>query len=133
MLTSRTMKLIAAAACAVQISACAQLPDRVGPRHVSSSAERYADYDCNQIRQEMARVGVEADKVAGVQGRLAVQDFVVFGAAVATFWPALFLLAGDDKEDELGRLKGQQVALEKVAIERRCPVAEELARARNAA
>lgn len=133
MLNSRPTKLIAVAACVAQVSACASLPDRVGPSHISSSAERYADYDCNQIRQEMARVGVEAGKVAGVQGRLAVQDFVVFGAAVATFWPALILLAGDDKEDELGHLKGQEVALEKVAIEKRCPVAEELARARNAA
>jgi hypothetical protein len=125
--------LVAVAACAAQISACASLPDRVGPSHISSSAVRYAEYDCDQVRQEMARVDVEARKVAGVQGRLAVQDFVVFGAAVTTFWPALFLLAGDDKEDELGHLKGKQVALEKVAIEKRCPVAEELARSRHAA
>jgi hypothetical protein len=134
MLTSnRTFRLLAATAFAVQVAACATIPDRVGPRHVASSAEGYSSFDCNQIRQEMARVGVEAQKVANVQGRLAVQDFVVFGAAVATFWPALILLAGDDKEHELGRLKGQQVALEKVAIEKRCPVAEELARGRSAA
>lgn len=129
----KTVKLVAVAACAAQISACASLPDRVGPSHVASSQERYVDYDCNQIRQEMARVDVEARKVASVQGRLAVQDFVVFGAAVTTFWPALFLLAGDDKEDELSHLKGKQVALERVAIEKRCPVAEELARTRGSA
>jgi len=125
--------VVAAAACAVQMSACATLPDRVGPSHIASSEDRYASYDCAQIRQEMARVEVEANKAAGVQGRLAVQDFVVFGAAVTTFWPALFLLAGDDEEDELSYLKGKQIALERVAIEKRCPVAEELARARHAA
>lgn len=130
---SYTTKLFALAACAVQLSACATLPDRVGPSHISSAEEHYTTYDCDQIRQEMARVDVEARKVAGVQGRLAVQDFVVFGAAVTTFWPALFLLAGDDKEDELSHLKGKQVALERVAIDKRCPVAEELARSRHAA
>lgn len=133
MSTSHSLKVFALAALAAQVSACASLPDRVGPSHVSSSTERYTAYDCDQIRQEMARVGVEANKVAGVQGRLAVQDFVVFGAAVTTFWPALLLLAGDDKEDELGYLKGEQVALERVAIQKRCPVAEELARSRDAA
>ncbi len=124
---------VAVAACVALTSACATLPDRVGPSHIASSEERYAHYDCGQIRQEMARVDVEARKAAGVQGRLAVQDFVVFGAAVTTFWPALFLLAGDDEEDELSHLKGKQIALERVAIEKRCPVAEELARAREAA
>jgi hypothetical protein len=129
---SKSMKLAMLAACAAQISACASLPESVGPRHVST--DRYDAYDCEQIRQEMARVDVEARKVAGVQGRLAVQDFVVFSAGAATgFWPALFLLAGDDKEDELGRLKGQQVALEKAAIAGHCPVADELARSRDAA
>ena len=124
-------KLAALAACAAQISACASLPESVDPKRVS--ADRYSTYDCTQIRQEMARVDAEARKVAGVQGRLAVQDFIVFGAAVTTFWPALFLLAGDDKEDELGYLKGQQIALEKAAIKGHCPIAEELARARDAA
>lgn len=131
MSTSKFAKLAALAACVAQISACASLPESVGPKRVS--ADRYSTYDCTQIRQEMARVDVEARKVAGVQGRLAVQDFIVFGAAVTTFWPALFLLAGDDKEDELGYLKGQQVALEKAAIKGHCPVAEELARAHDAA
>ena len=130
---SHTLKLVSLAMLAIQASACASLPDRVGPTHITSSQEHYTSFDCDQIRQEMARVGLEAHKAANVQGRLAVQDFVVFGAAVTTFWPALFLLAGDDKEDELSRLKGKQVALEKVAIEKHCPVAEELARSRNAA
>ena len=133
MFKSTMLKLVVAAACTTQISACASLPDRVGPSHIASAEEHYTSFDCDQIRQEMARVGVEARKVAGVQGRLAVQDFVVFGAAVTTFWPALFLLAGDDKEDELGYLKGKQVALERVAIDKHCPVAEELARSREAA
>ncbi len=131
MSTSSFTKLAAFAACAAQISACASLPESVGPKRVS--ADRYSTYDCTQIRQEMARVNVEAHKVAGVQGRLAVQDFIVFGAAVTTFWPALLLLAGDDKEDELGYLKGQQVALEKATIKGHSPVAEDLARARDAA
>lgn len=125
--------VVAVALCAAQVSACASLPDRVGPSHITTSQERYAAYDCGQIQQEMARVDVETGKVEGVQGRLAVQDFVVFGAAVAAFWPALFLLAGDDKEDELSYLKGKQVALDRVAIEKRCPVADELFRSGKAA
>jgi hypothetical protein len=121
----------ATAALAAQLAACASLPESVEARDVSPA--QYAAYDCDQVRQEMARVGVEVDRLYGVQGQRVARDWVVFGAGVATaFWPAVFLLAGDGKEDELAELKGQQVALEKTAIENHCPVAEELAAARAA-
>lgn len=53
------------------------------------------------------------------------------GVGLVLFWPALFFLAGDDRSDELGRLKGEYEALETSAIQKKCDVAPELQLARK--
>jgi hypothetical protein len=41
--------------------------------------------------------------------------------AIVVFWPALFFIGGDGQTAaELGRLKGEFEALERVAIEKKC-------------
>ena len=42
------------------------------------------------------------------------------GVGLFLFWPALFFLAGEDKEDELAQLKGEMEALEEAAIDKKC-------------
>jgi len=53
------------------------------------------------------------------------------GVGLVLFWPALFFLIGDDKKEELARLKGEYEALEKIAIQKDCNIADELQEARN--
>jgi len=77
------------------------------------------------------RVNRKIVEVTGVQRKEANKDAVAMGVGLVLFWPALFFLMGDDKKDELGRLKGEYDALESAAIRNECDVAEELRMARQ--
>ena len=54
------------------------------------------------------------------------KDAWALGIGLVIFWPALFFMIGDDKKEELGRLKGQHEALEGAAIRNDCSVTSEL-------
>jgi len=45
------------------------------------------------------------------------------GVGLVLFWPALFFLAGEDKKEELARLKGDYEALQQAAIRQDCQLA----------
>jgi hypothetical protein len=78
---------------------------------------------CPQIAQEAARISSRAAEVAGVQDSKRSDDQVATGVGVIVFWPALFFLKGDGQTAaELGRLRGEYEALEKIAIEKNCNV-----------
>jgi len=92
---------------------------------------QYQSYSCNQIRMEMQRVGRRVNDVAGIQDSEATKDSVAMGVGLVLFWPALFFMIGQDKEQELSRLKGEFEALEQAAIQKECSVANELSEARR--
>ncbi len=91
----------------------------------------YDHLNCNQIRQEMQRVSRHVHEVTGQQQGEATGDAVALGVGLVLFWPALFFMIGDDKEEELGRLKGEYDALEQAAITKECNVAAEVEAARK--
>ena len=72
---------------------------------------QYSNYDCDQIRGEIVRVGARVNQVAGVQDKRAKNDQIAMGVGLVLFWPALFFLASGDKKEELSRLKGEYDAL----------------------
>ena len=76
---------------------------------------------------ELERVSARVFEVTGKQQNAADGDAVATGVGVVLFWPALFFLAGSDHADELGRLKGENDALERVAIEKKCDISSVLA------
>ena len=80
----------------------------------------YKDYSCDQVTLEMQRVASKVSEVSGVQRSKATNDAVVTGVGVVIFWPALFFLMGDDKEQELAQLKGELDALEQAAVQKNC-------------
>ena len=128
-MTSNLSRLAATLlAASVSLTACAASPALIKPAHVSS--DRYAAFDCDQVRNELIRVSDRSRKLSGGQRFQAVTDPVVFGVGVAVFWPALFLLGAPDHEDEISQLKGEYETLESTAIEKKCPIADELAAAR---
>lgn len=114
---------------ALIVSGCASPPDKISATYVSPL--QYSDYSCNQIKHELLRVNRRIVEVSGAQQKEADKDAVAMGVGMVVFWPALFFLAGDDKKDELGRLKGEYEALEQAAIQKDCMVAEELREARR--
>jgi hypothetical protein len=58
-----------------------------------------------------------------VQDEKATGDAVATGVALVLFWPAAFFIKGDGATAaELGRLKGEFEALEKVSIQKGCGI-----------
>jgi hypothetical protein len=93
---------------------------------------QYQNFNCNQIGLEIGRVSRQVHEVSGQQDSTATKDAVAMGVGLVLFWPALFFLAaGDDRGDELARLKGEYESLESAAIEKECDIAPELEEARR--
>lgn len=125
-------KLAAAAAISGLLAGCASSPDKISATYVSPI--QYSNYDCDQVRMEMVRISNKVAEVSGQQKRQASNDAVAMGVGLVLFWPALFFLAGgNDRKEELANLKGQYDALTSTAIEKRCPVADELRAAQQQA
>lgn len=114
------MKLSRVGACAMALclAGCAAMPEQIGASYVSPLA--YADYDCAQITAERERIATRVNQVAGAQAKQAQNEQIATGIGLVLFWPALFLLAGPDRKEELANLKGRYEALEQAGIEKRC-------------
>ena len=115
------MKIKAVVACcaALSLAACATAPDKISASYVSPL--QYQTYDCGQIRTELVRISQRVDEVTGQQRKQANNDAIAMGVGLVLFWPALFFLAGgNDKKEELGRLKGEYDALQQTAVTKRC-------------
>jgi|SRR6185312_15725435 len=112
----------AMAAVTLSISACATQPDQIHAEYVSPTM--YQSWNCDQIRDELARVTSRVQEVTGQQKRKATNDAVAMTVGLVIFWPALFVLAlGQDQKDELARLKGEYDALNQVQVANRCTYA----------
>ena len=129
MLSNKVQKRVSVVLLSTFLASCATPPEKVSATYVSPL--QYSDYSCTQIKGELLRVNRKIIEITGVQQKEADKDAVAMGVGLILFWPALFFLIGDDKKDELGRLKGEYDALESIAIKKECDVAEELRKARQ--
>lgn len=127
--TATRRKVACLIAASFVISSCSSRSETISAQYVSPL--QYQSYSCSQVRMEMQRVGRKVNEVAGVQDSEATKDSVAMGVGLIVFWPALFFMVGQDKEQELSRLKGEFEALEQTAIQKECDVANELAKARQ--
>ena len=100
------------------IAGCATSSDNITAKYVSPT--QYNSFNCKQIEAEMIRVRNQVRTVANIQDDQATGDAVAMGVGLVIFWPALFFLIGDDKEEELGQLKGEYQALEQASIQKEC-------------
>jgi len=58
-----------------------------------------------------------------VQDEKATKDAVATTVGVIVFWPALFLIGGNDQQTaELARLRGELEAIEQVSVRKRCAI-----------
>lgn len=120
--------MIAASFAALMVGGCATKASNVTAQYVSPV--QYSHLTCTQVRDELVRISSRVREVSGQQDRKANNDAIATGVGIVLFWPALFFLMSDDHAAELGRLKGEYEALERVAGEKQCPVAGEMAAAR---
>ena len=100
------------------LTACATEPDKISASYVSPL--QYQGYTCNQIDQELTRVTNKVSEVTGQQKKEAEKDAAAMAVGLIIFWPALFFLIGEDKKEELARLKGEYQALQDIAKHKEC-------------
>jgi hypothetical protein len=106
-------------ASSVLLTGCASSPNEVAPSYVSPF--QYQHLSCQQIAAEAERVSRRAAELSGVQDSKRTSDAVATGVALVLFWPAAFMIKGDGQTAaELGRLKGEFEALERISIEKSC-------------
>lgn len=117
------MKLtIAAALCAaLTIGACATHPNNISAQYVSPMT--YANYTCDQLREENLRVTHRVTELTASQRRRANNDTAAFAVGMVLFWPALFFMANGDQKEELGRLKGEYDAIQLTGTQKQCALA----------
>ncbi len=104
---------------AVLFSSCATQPDKMSGTYVSPLI--FKDYDCDQVTEEMRRLSRKIGELYGSLKETADTDSTQMGVGMLILRPTLFFLDGDgDKAVEYKRLKGEQTALEEVAIQKKC-------------
>jgi hypothetical protein len=105
----------------IVLAGCASSADKVGPQYVSPL--QYSAYDCNQLSLEAQRITSRVGHLSGVQDQKATNDAIATGVAIVVFWPAAFLVGGNDQNTaELARLKGEFETIEQVAIQKKCNI-----------
>jgi hypothetical protein len=103
------------------LAACAKGSSEITASYVSPY--QYESYTCPQLAEEAQRISHRAAEVAGVQDQKATNDAVATTVGVIVFWPALFLLKGNDQQSaELARLRGEMEAIEQVSIRKKCSI-----------
>ncbi|MCX5512139.1 hypothetical protein [Kaistia algarum] len=117
----KTKTRVAALLAALMLGACASRPDDIAAAYVSPLP--YQQLDCQQLAAEAQRVSASAAVAAGAQNQQASNDAVATTIAVVVFWPALFLIKGDNaKAAEVARLKGEMQAVEQASIAKHCDI-----------
>lgn len=109
------------AAIALGSAACASSSEKIGAQYVSPI--QYSNYNCSQLSQEAQRVSSRVGHLSGVQDSKATNDAIATGVAIVVFWPAAFLVGGNDQNTaELSRLKGEFEAIEQASIQKNCGI-----------
>ena len=110
---------IAVLAACLMATSCAKRSEDVAAAYVSPL--QYQQYSCAQLAAEASRVSQRATELSGVQDSKRTKDKVATVAAVIVFWPAAFLVSGDDAQTaELARLKGEFAAIQQTSIQKNC-------------
>lgn len=113
--------LVVGVACAAAVVGCAKSSDEVTATYVSPN--QYGSYSCPQLSEEASRISSRASIAAGTQDQKRSNDSVATGVAIIVFWPAAFLVGGNDQNTaELARLRGEMEAIEQASVLKRCGI-----------
>jgi hypothetical protein len=116
------MKATIAFATALLLAACARQPEEISTTFVSP--HYYRSHNCKQLEVEARQVARRAGEIHGELAETADADAAQMGIGLILFLPALLLLEGGDdmQAAQYSRIKGESSAIEKVAIEKGCPI-----------
>jgi hypothetical protein len=117
----RSLAMTSYVALGAALSACASSSDKITGSYVSPM--QYQNYSCSQLSEEAQRLSVRVAQLSGVQDQKSTSDAIATGVAVVVFWPAAFMVGGNDQTTaELSRLKGEFETIEKVSIQKNCGI-----------
>ena len=112
-------KFVCLVVIAAFLGGCATAGKDVPATYVSPI--QYSNYDCDQLRQELARINGRVGQLTGRLDEAANNDKALVGVGMILFWPALFALGGTKQQEaELSRLKGEYDALQIASTNKKC-------------
>jgi hypothetical protein len=115
------MRFVAVAILAALAAGCASRSSEVTATYVSTLS--YQSHTCPQLAAEAENIAARAAQLSGAQDSKATRDAVATTVGVVVFWPLLFAVRGDDNTTaELGRMKGEMEAIEKVSVQKNCGI-----------
>jgi len=100
------------------VAGCASKSGKIEANYVSPLA--YANYDCDMLTAEYARLVQQSSKINKQQDDVAGNDSVAMGVGLILFWPALFFIDNDDMREQVAQLKGEVNAVEQASIQKKC-------------
>lgn len=114
---------VAALTASALLLGCASNPNSIDATFVSPL--KYANYDCNQIAQEMGYLEQRTNVLYQNLQRKRTNDNWAMGVGMVLFWPALFALDGGDGPEatEYAQLKGEYEALRQNTVSKSCNIA----------
>ena len=117
----RPTRIITATSLCLLTAACAQNSNEISASYVSPL--EYQTYSCSQLRQEATRVSRRAAEMTTAQDQKAQSDAGMTAISLILFWPAAFMIDGDDETaGQLARLKGEMDAIEQANIQKNCGI-----------
>ena len=101
------------------LGGCATAGKDVAATYVSPI--QYSNYDCDQLRQELARISGRVGQLTGRLDEAASNDKAIAAGAILFFPLALFAVGGTKQQEaELSRLKGEYDALQAASTGKKC-------------
>jgi len=116
---NKIYKLISTLSIATFLVSCSTAGKDVAATYVSPA--QFSNFDCDQLRQELARINGRVAQLSGRLDEAASNDKAIATAGGLLFWPALFALGGTKQQEaELSRLKGEYDALAQASASKKC-------------
>ena len=113
------MKYLILLVVTVGLAGCASKASNVQAAYVSPLT--YQNLDCEQLGLEAERLSSRVSILTGTQNKKRTRDAVATTAAIIVFWPAAFLVGGNDEQTaELAQIKGKFEAIETISIQKKC-------------
>jgi len=113
------MKILLSIVAVAALAGCATPANKVGASYTSPLV--FQSYTCEQLASETYRIGSRLNSMGVSVDKQAKQDKWAMGVGLVLFWPALFMVDGDDNlQVEFARLKGEYEAIQQAASLKGC-------------
>lgn len=97
---------------------CARKPENINP--TSIPVIKYKNYDCSELSIRLKQVNEKIKSTIPIQENAANVDSVAAAGGIITIFAPVLFMSGGAHEQELSLLKGEVLAIEQSAKEKKC-------------